>query len=209
LAAVEFQVDPWDRVYIWREHYKSYLQLNEHIAIMNARAQPPGYHLDLGFGDAADPAAAMHMSTYFVPTFALPEAKKNWREGVDLVKTFLKPRDVISPDGSLLVCDEYGTPQQEPWMFIDPSCTNGIREFNNYRAPDTRSEVNPREDAKKYDNHFLDALRYGIMHLFRLGCNSHLSDVYTGEEATFNRTEYEPFLEVPDSGYFSTGSLDF
>jgi hypothetical protein len=208
LAAVEFQVDPWDRVYVWREHYKSYMQLGEHIGMMRRREQPPGYHLDLGFGDAADPAAAMHMSTYFVPTFALPEAKENWREGVDLVKTFLKPREVYSPAGLLIVEDEYGTPKQEPWLFIDPSCVNGIREFNNYRAPDTRPETNIRESAKRYDDHFLDALRYGLMHLFRLGCNSHLSDIYSGGEETFERMDTEGF-DAPEGGFFSTGDLNF
>lgn len=201
LAAIEFQVDPWDRVYVWREHYKSFMQLGEHINMMKARPQPAGYHLDLGFGDAADPAAAAHMSQYFVGTWALPEAKENWREGVDLVKQFLKPRDVYSPDGSLIVVDEYGTPKQEPWLFVDPSCINTIREFNNYRAAESRPEVNPREAAKRHDDHALDALRYGLMHLFRLGCASKLSDVYSASD--FADTK-EVFHKGSESGYFTT-----
>jgi hypothetical protein len=205
LAAVEFQVDPWDRVYVWREHYKSFLQLGEHIQILKNRQQPEGYHLDVGFGDAADPAAAMEMSTHFVGTWALPEAKENWRQGVDLVKKFLKPRDVYSPGGSLVVCDEYGTPLQEPWMFIDPSCINTIREFNNYRAADARPEVNPREAAKKHDDHALDAIRYGLMHIFELGCASRLSDVYDLNE--FSDTS-KAFGSVEGSGYFTTSDLD-
>ena len=205
LAAIEFQVDPWDRVYVWREHYKSFMQLGEHVRMLKGREQPPGYHLDVGFGDAADPAAAMHMSQNLVGTWALPEAKENWRQGVDLVKRFLLPRDVYTPDGSLVVCDEYGTPKQEPWMYIDPSCMNLIREFNNYRAPDTRPETNPREAAKKYDDHALDALRYGLMHVFELGCTSHLSDVYDvnsiADVSSF-------FPKGSDSGYFTT-VMDF
>lgn len=208
LAAIEFQVDPWDRVHVWREHYRSYLQLGEHIDIMRRRDQPAGYHLDLGFGDAADPEAAAHMSTYFVPTYALPEAKKNWREGIDLVKQFLKPRDAITPDGSLIT-DEYGTPQQEPWLYIDPSCHNTIREYNNYRAPEVRSEVNTREAAKKHDDHALDAIRYGLMHLFRLGCRSHLSDVYTVEDL-IGDTISPHGLHIPhESGFFSSNDLEF
>lgn len=209
LAAIEFQVDPWDRVYVWREHYRSYLQLGEHIDLMKRRDNPDGYHLDLGFGDAADPEAAAHMSTYFVPTYALPEAKKNWREGIDLVKQFLKPRDVISPGGTLEVVDEYGTPLQEPWLFIDPSCHNTIREFNNYRAPDVKSDVNTREAAKHHDDHALDALRYGLMHLFRLGCRSHLTDVYTVQDLIGDTITPHGLYIPHESGFFSSNDLEF
>lgn len=217
LAAIEFQIDPWDRVYIWRQHYKSYLQLGEHIQILkHQREHPPGYHLDLGFGDAADPAAALHMSTHYVQTYALPEAKENWREGIDLVKTFLKPRDVISPDGSLVVVDEYGTPKQEPWLFIDPSCTDVIREFNNYRAPDVKSDINTREAAKKHDDHALDAIRYGLMHLFRLGCRHKLSDVYSDvqlandnyDNSYMDRTSSGLYLPQ-DESFFNMNDLEF
>lgn len=204
-AAIEFQVDPWDRIYVWREHYRPYTQMAEHIAIMNRREQPEGYHLDLGFGDAADPEAAMYFSTYFVPTYAENEAKKNWREGIDLVKTFLRPRDVITPAGNLVVCDEYGTPKQEPWLTIDPSCTNLIREFNNYRAPDAKSEVNIRERAKAFDDHALDALRYGLMHLFRLGCRGSLAEIYDVADFTTGTYQFGPGA---DSGYF-TSDLEF
>lgn len=209
LAAIEFQRDPWDRIYVWREHYRSYLQLGQHIDIMKQRDQPPGYHLDMGFGDSADPEAAMHMSTNFVPTWALPEAKKNWREGVDLVKTFLKTRDSYDATGSLILMDEYGTPKQEPWLYIDPACHNLIREFNNYRAPDVKSEVNPREAAKKHDDHALDALRYGLMHVFKLGCTHHLADVMgPSDVVSLDRVARK---EMPDGtqGFFTTRDLEF
>lgn len=204
-AAIEFQVDPWDRVYVWREHYMAYLSYAEHMAIMRNRQQPEGYHLDLGFGDAADPQAALAFSANFVGTYALKEAKENWREGVDLVKTFLRPRDVYSPSGGLVVTDEYGTPLQEPWLYIDPSCRNLIREFNNYRVADNRPEVNPREAAKNYDNHALDALRYGLMHVFKLGCTHHLTDVYDTSDGLFT-----PPSDIPSGGegFFTSGGLD-
>lgn len=205
-AAIEFQVDPWDRVYVWREHYKPYTQLGEHIRIMKSREQPKGYHLDVGFGDAEDPEAAVTLSQHFVGTWALPEAKANWRQGIDLVKKFLAPRDVYSPSGSLVVCDEYGTPQQEPWLYVDPSCMNLIREFNNYRAVDARPGINPREAARAADNHALDALRYGLMHVFELGCTTHLSDVY-GPADIVDTSRIFP--TGSDSGHFTTGNLDF
>jgi hypothetical protein len=183
-AAIEFQVDPWDRIWIWREHYKAYLTLPEHLRLLSQRENPPGYHLDLAFGDAADPGAAIEVANFFkIGCFALPEAKSGtteggrqesgWREGVDLVNSFLKLRQVGEQD-------EYGTPKEEPALFVDHSCVNTIREFNNYRAPSTVGRVlrNPREDAQKYDDHTLDAIRYALMHIFKLGCRSRLSDVY-------------------------------
>lgn len=193
LAAIEFQVDPWDGIHIWREHYRPFLTLPQHIEILKQRDQPPGYHLDLAFGDAADPGAAIYVSTNLVMCYALPEAKSGvqkggrsesgWREGVELVNQFLKLRQVGE-------ADEFGTPLEEPKLWIDHSCVNTIREFNNYRAPSSVGRVlrNPREDAQKYDDHALDAIRYALMHLYKLGANSKLSDVYTSQAASAPNT---------------------
>jgi hypothetical protein len=206
-AWVFFQIDPQDNVYVWREYYQPYRQLAEHIAYMRNMEQPEGYHLDLAFGDAADPEACASISENFVPAYAEPEAKKNWREGIDLVKSFLKLQDVYSPSGSLIVTDEYGTPLKRPKLFVDHSCKNLIREFNNYRAPDTRPEVNVREQAKKHDDHALDALRYGLMHIVKLGCNSRLTDLYQGI------SDFEPSVETfapqGDGGFFDWDNLNF
>lgn len=204
-AAVFFQIDPWDNVHVWREYYFAYRQLAEHIAKMRNLPQPPGYRLDLGFGDAADPEAGVTLSEHFVPTFTEPDAKKNWREGIDMVKKFLKLQDVYTPDGGgLVVTDEYGTPRQEPRLYIDHSCTNLIREFNNYRAPDTRPEINVREQAKKHDDHALDALRYGLMHIYKLGCNSRLSDIYTLADVTLNERDAREFFGAGRETFFNS-----
>lgn len=175
LAAIEFQVDPWDNVYIWREHYQSFKMLDEHLQILSARDQPPGYHLDLCFGDAADPEATMNVNVKFAPCISLPEAKQNWREGVMLVKRFLKHQET---GGHL---DEFGTPELAPKLFVDHHCENTIREFNTYKKKKSDS-VDPVEHtssgaAKKQDDHALDAIRYGLMHLFVCGAQHHLSDV--------------------------------
>jgi len=168
-AWVFFQIDPQDNVYVWKEHYKPYLQLAEHIAILRNMSKPEGYHLDMAFGDAADPEACASINTNFVAAYAEPEAKKNWREGVDLVKSYLKLQDVYSPGGGLVVV---------------------------------------REQAKKHDDHALDALRYGLMHIFKLGCNSRLSDLYTGTaEVDADRS----YLLGPDgeSTFFNMEDLEF
>jgi hypothetical protein len=174
LAAIEFQVDPFDNVYIWREHYKSYWRLEQHIEFLKNREQPDGYHLDGAFGDAADPEAADYVSAHFVPCMAAPEAKDNWRQGIEVVKRFLKTYQIG-------VADEYGTPLEEPKLFVDPSCKETRREFLNYRAKDNvdsqTQEASKVSVAVKEDDHGLDALRYALVSLFELGAKHHLREV--------------------------------
>jgi hypothetical protein len=194
LAAIEFQVDPQDRVYVWREHYGSYQTLGWHLYQLKQRQQPEGYHLDLAFGDAADPAAAQEVSEKLVPCVAMPEAKENWREGIDLVNSLLWREVGADDEGHIL---------EEPALFVDHSCVKTIREFNNYRAAPSVGGKNPREVAQKIDDHALDAIRYGVVHKFKLGAHQHLSDVY--EPSVVGGT-----MGGQDaSGFFTMGGGDF
>lgn len=171
LAAIEFQVTPDDQIRIWREHYAAFHTLEDHIKIMNAREQPKYYKINLCFGDAADPEAAVFMSRHFAPTIALPEAKENWRQGIDCVKKFLRMRH-----GAPI--DEYGTPGSKPGLVVDHKCINTIKEFNNYRAaPAPRTGTDPQDKPLKADDHAMDALRYALVHLYELGANRHLSEI--------------------------------
>jgi hypothetical protein len=174
LAALDVQIDPWDNVHVWREHYGSYKTLDAHLAEMKDRPQPEGYKVDLAFGDAADPEAAQTISENLVGCMADPASKENWREGVELVKLFLKQFETGETD-------EFGAPAKLPKLFIDFDCVNTVREFNNYKAPEpprnTRNRRAPRETAQNIDDHALDALRYGLMHLYKLGARHHLSEV--------------------------------
>jgi hypothetical protein len=179
-TAIEFQVDAWDNVYIWREYQKTYSTLGDHIEYMkNKRDQPDGYHLDLAFADAAEPGSAMTVSEGLVGCMAMPEAKESWVEGVELVKQFLKLHKTDEQD-------EFGTPVYKPRLFVDWDCPNTIRQFNNYRA---REGVNrgknlssPRENAQTYDDDCMDAIRYGLVHLFKLGCSHHLEELWSPSE---------------------------
>jgi hypothetical protein len=189
MAAVEFQVDSMDRIHVWRLHYKSHTRLETFLNEMKDRPQPDGYKIDLCFGDAADPEAVATVCEKFAPCIADPLSKSNWREGIDLVKSFLKTQQVGE-------ADEYGTPVEEPWLLVDNSCGDLIREFNNYRAaaPSTGKPRNPREDAQKYDDHALDALRYAMMHIFKLGWTQALSDFISPNEMN----------NIPSQGYFTS-----
>jgi hypothetical protein len=180
LAAIEFQVTPDDKVRIWREHYKSYTTLPEHINILKNREQPEGYHLDMAFGDAADPEAAITVSISLVPCLAMPQAKENWREGIDLVRGFMKERP------SSLVIDEFGTPAPgEVALTVDFSCKNTIHEFNNYKAPGSIKGRNVPEMSNKVEDHSMDAIRYGLVHIFKFGAgSSSLAEVYGTDAGT-------------------------
>ena len=170
-AAVEFQVSPNDEIFIWREHYKKFLTVDQHIKIMKDRDQPRSYHIKCTFGDAASPENVEQVNSKFAPCFALGEAKRSITEGIELVKSFLM-RDLETDE------DEYGTPAEPvPALFVDPSCTNLIKEFNNYKAPENTKGLNVLEAGVKQDDHALDALRYGLMHIFKLGAIYSLADV--------------------------------
>src|SRR5690606_16532872 len=92
-----------------------------------ARENPPGYRLDLCYGDAADPDAIQTVSTLFAPCWGDPEAKANWREGVTLIKQLLKVHH-------LDLYDEYERPLVKTMLTVDPACKNTIKEFNSYRT---------------------------------------------------------------------------
>jgi hypothetical protein len=184
LAYIEVQVDPSDNVYIWREHYEPWLQLEEHINILKNRQNPPGFALAGTYADSADQEAVATVNTKFAACIALDEAKANWRQGIEVVKRFLKPRDT-----GLL--DPYDTPIMKPKLFVDPSCINTIKEFQNYkmkRQPTTGTD--PQEKAEKKNDHAMDAIRYGLMHLFELGAKYHLSEIY-GVPQRYSPTEQD------------------
>jgi len=176
-AAIEFQVGPSDTIYVWREYYKPGLTLTEHIQAMQARPQPEGYRLDLGFGDPAEPAAIRHMTQHFVPTIGDPDIKEKftWRQGVDRIADFLKEVETG------YVQDEYGTPVKAPRFFVDFDCTQFIHEMNNYRskqAPRTMIPQDPSDAPIKKDDHGIDALRYALLMLFDAGATRHLHEIY-------------------------------
>ena len=174
LAAIEFQVDPMGRVYVWREHVKSFLTVAEHCRQLKDRDQPAGYHLDLAFGDAADPEAAAVVSVNLVGCITDPMAKVNWRQGIDALKVKLK----TYPTGAEI--DEFGTPEELPHLIVDHGCRTLIHELNMYRAREVNSGVSEsgtNSIAIKANDDTVDALRYGIMHVFELGAVRHLHEL--------------------------------
>lgn len=201
-AFIEFQVSPRDEIFVWREHYRAYTTLPDHVRMMQSREQPPGYHLDLAFADAADPEAVEELSRLMVPTMAMPEAKENWRDGTDLVRSFMQ--DIESGYE-----DEYGAPLYTTRFHVDFSCANVINEYNNYKANEAVKGKNVPEVGQKAKDHAIDAIRYAIVHLYKLGATYHLSDVLEYNLGPTNQdTGLSDILAPSDSGYFtSVGSF--
>lgn len=173
LAALDVQILPNDTVHIWREWYKPWLRLEDHIQAWKQREDPEGYKIETAYADSEDPEAIATMNVRGIPTFALPEAKVNWRQGIEVVKRSLRMRDT----GNV---DDFGDPILRPMLYVDPSCTHTIREFLNYKmAEPPRTGTDPQEKPKKKEDHAMDAIRYGLMHYFELGAKYHLSDIYS------------------------------
>lgn len=199
LAAIEFQVTPRDQIRVWREHYKAYTPLSDHVRILKDRDQPDGYHLDMAFGDAADPEAAAYISTNLVPCWADPKAKENWRDGIDLMRSFMKMDLEIA-------WDEYGTPTYGPRFVVDHSCKQYIKETSNYRSNEPVKGKNVPEMGQKMSDHGIDALRYGLYTLYKLGVTHHLDEVFTPDRtmAGVQEVKSEQGLVVADSGFFTS-----
>ena len=162
-VALDVQISPSDEIYIWREHYLSGKAPFEHAQHLNARPQPDGYKITCGFGDSADPGAIESLSRSVCATYGNPDAKDITR-GIQEVKKFLATYK-----------DENDV--EKSHLYVHKACENTIFEFQNYRMKSTRSDENPKEDPKKWADHAMDAVRYGVMHLYVLGARYHLADV--------------------------------
>jgi len=210
LAAVEFQVDADDNILVWRLHYKAWMTLHDHLEIMKDRPQPEGYHIDLCFGDPANPEKILEVSKDFAPCMGDPDCKTDWSEGVMLVKRFLKPRKTG-------LFDQYGDEILVPKLFVDFSCVDMIREFNNYKSKNKPKGRNAPELPQGVDDHCMDGIRYGLMHLFKLGATYHLTDVADANgvdsrmlaaSASDDLTEIDSWgvaEEAGVTGFFTTG----
>lgn len=207
LAAIEFQVSPRDEIYVWREHYHRYRTLEWHIQTLKERENPPGYHLDLAFGDAADPEAVEYVSQHLVNCMANPESK-TWLPGIRVMKRMLK----LDHDG--ISFDDNGIPILRPRYWVDPSCENHIREMTEYK---TKQNVGPNEFtgagvvSNDSSDHSIDAMRYGLMHLFEVGVRHHLNEVYSAptNQLKVEKRELITLASRPSGTYFSLNMRSF
>ena len=118
------------------------------------------------------------------------EAKDDWKQGVFNVKRFLKERK----DGRV-------------GMYVSPYCPMTIEEFENYKsASENRYGVIQKEKGIKKDDHCMDAIRYGINHLFFLGVQDSIGEVLDlnefrrKKEATTYEEEFNDYEDEFEDG---------
>lgn len=180
-VCLDIQVDPADRVYVWREYYQRYESTYQHGLNLNSQDNPEGYRVDGMWGDprGADEIATLALILGYVAAQDVP-----WKIGVEEIKRRLKP-------------DMTGT----PGIIVDPSCTNLIRQMNQLHVKEQtraqRFDLNEMTGdgniQHKVDDHAADALRYFIGPYFALGAGSHLEDIYGHN---YRGSESEDFFKL-------------
>lgn len=169
-VCLDIMVDPEDNVYVWREFQKSHDASFNHGHYLLERDDPPHFHVDGRYGD---PRGGDSKANLEIVLGAITDPDLDWTIGIEHVKRWLK----LQSNG-------------KPKLFIDPSCTDLIRQMERLEYATGSGSINPREQQHKYDDHGPDALRYFMGQHFYLGSGSSLADIYSpgtqhSEAATF------------------------
>lgn len=170
-VCLDIMLDPNDNVYIWREYQVAGLSTLDHGSYLQRRENPEGFHVDCMFGDPSGADAMALLAPILGQIFS---ERVPWEQGIEYVKRWLK-------------IQENGLPK----LFIDPSCTNLIRQMQALRKPQEKEGKNPKENQVDYDDHGPDALRYFFSQFFILGYGSSLSDVYTPNDRKESNTFFQ------------------
>ena len=155
-AVLDVQIDAEDNVYIWREYYERQKPASMVGYELAHRLNPDGYRTDIGYGDSASPEVWVEFMKHLPCRFIALADAKDWQQGVGMVRDWLR----------------------DDKLFIDPSCVNFLTEITQYKTsePKTRDpRMNVKEEPMKRMDHAMDAMRYGFMHKFVLGLDSHVT----------------------------------
>lgn len=174
-VCLDIMVDPSDNVYIWREYQVKHMSTFDHGHHLKNRQNPEGFHVDARFADPRGPDEIATLSP-IIGYISAESAKAGWSQGIEAIKRWLK----LQPTG-------------EPKLFIDPSCTELIRQMTQLRIKSAKEGHNVREGQHDYDDHGPDALRYFFTEFFILGGSSSLSDVY---DQGYRGSESETFFKL-------------
>jgi len=150
-VALFIQVDVWDNVYVLGEYYQRHRIPEEFASDVMAdhKLGPLARAARLLYADPADPGTAATLAERW-QVQSQGDTGGTLSERLELIRRWLVP----GPDHL-----EDGHPDKKPKFFVDPSCGNLIREMNDYRYPDTKSEVRDAAEAPlKKDDHAPEAL---------------------------------------------------
>lgn len=150
-VALFCQVDAWDNVYVVGEYYQAGRTPEEFATDVwtHERLGPLARSARLLYADPADPGTAATLANRWqVRSQGGTGGKLD--ERLNLIRRWLVPGPAELEDGH---------PMKKPKFFVDASCHNLIREMNDYRYPETKSEkTSESENPMKKDDHAPEAL---------------------------------------------------
>lgn len=145
------QVDYWKNVYVLGEVYGSHKRIDEvHHEIVDKGLCPP--NLRYFYPDPAEPGDTRILES----NLRISGVSNTGGELKDRLRLIRKALEIPQHLRHLPFDHE----ERIPKLFIDPSCTNTIREMNDYRYPETKEEANRSESELplKKDDHAPEAL---------------------------------------------------
>ncbi len=146
------QVDTWDNVYVLGEYYHSHKMVDEAAREIQSAGLAPGNLLEF-FPDPAGPEHTAMLEEVLRVRATSRSTGGFLSERLDLIRRWLKA-DTFNPGEVVPEKDVIG-----PKLWIDPSCVNTIREMNDYRYPENKTEqVENKEQPMKKDDHAPEAL---------------------------------------------------
>lgn len=141
------QIDVWDNIYVLGEYRAQRRDIND-IA-KDLASWPLASHATQFMPDPASPGdtAVLEKALRIKPNTNTGGELK-WR--LELIRQNLRPQPVHLEDGH---------PEKLPKLVIDRTCTELIREMQDYRYPEQKSEVRPnKEEPMDVDDHGPEAL---------------------------------------------------
>jgi hypothetical protein len=143
------QIDPWDNVYILDEFYQRGLTVDEFAAEVASRGLAPP-QMKRFYPDPASPGDTRYISDKLKLSAGTGTGGEvNTR--INLIRRWLRTGPTYLEPGDEL---------RQPKLFIDSEkCPNTVREFQDYRYPENKSEIRDAvELPMKKDDHTPEAL---------------------------------------------------
>jgi len=152
-GVVFIAIDYDNNWYIYDEIYKSEMVTEQLYNALNAKMGNNFFTNKVGDNQAKQEIANINAPPYNIGVVPCQKVgvggKSSIQGGIELIQGMLK----IQGNG-------------KPKLFISENCENIIYEFETYRYPEKRDNVNAPEDPIKENDHLLDALRYLKLKLY-------------------------------------------